>query len=273
MAHAARDPVRTHDVVRVHSHGAHSIARGRFGRRECIVSIRRTHLTFDSYAQIPNAWMRDTRLSRKARGLLAELLTHRVGWDITIESLVAGGPEGRDAMRAAIAELERHGYLMRKRLRRGDGTLSGTDYELREPATASPTAANPTEAGQPTKKTIYQEDQYPEHHDPKPTSDGSGRAMSGKQMTMLVDLTLLLEPDEPDPEGRVRRNATTWAEADELIKDQWQAIEHGGREDIAYAARQNPAVYDRLSPQGRAFVDQEDIVSWMIAAEAREVTT
>lgn len=225
------------------------------------MSIRRTHLTFDNYAQVPNDWMRDTRLSRKARGLLAELLTHRVGWDITIESLVAGGPEGRDAIRSAIGELERHGYLKRKRLRRENGTLSGSDYELREPGAVTPTAGNPPEAEPPTKKTIYQEDQVPEHHHPKPTSSRSGRAMSGKQLTMLTDLVLLTDPDEPDPEGWVRRNARTWAEADQLIKDMWQGIEHTGRDDASYDARRDPDVYSRLSPRGRAFVDQEDLTA------------
>lgn len=121
------------------------------------VSIRRARLSFDDhYAQIPNIWMRDKRLSLKARGLLAELLTHRVGWEITIESLVDSGPEGRDAIRSTIKELEQNGYLRRTRRRREDGTLSGSDYELTEPASGEPTSENPTQADPPLKKTISQ---------------------------------------------------------------------------------------------------------------------
>ena len=231
------------------------------------MSIRRSRLTFDNYAQIPNAWMRDARLSRKARGLLAELLTHRVGWEITIDSLVANGPEGRDAVRSAIKELERFGYLRRARIRRDDGTLSGADYELREPEKDAPTSENPTEGDPPPKKTIYKKNISTEDHDSKSTRTASGRAMSSKQLTMLMDLVLLLSllesSIETEPEQYVRSLVSTYDEADELIREYWQQIEHAGREDISHDARHTPEVYERLSPNARRFVDQEDIVSYM----------
>lgn len=223
------------------------------------MSIRRTRLLFDNYAQVPNAWMRDTRLSRKARGLLAELLTHRVGWEITLESLVAGGPEGRDAVRSAIKELERCGYLERQRARREDGTFSGANYELREP-----TSDNPTQDEPPLKKTISQKtmSQEDQKHG-KPTRTASGRAMSPGQLTMLMDLVLMQEHDETDPEGYVRRLVSTYDEADHLIKDYWREVEHIGRANIASDAHEDPSVYARLSPKGQAFVDREDIRPWV----------
>lgn len=230
------------------------------------MSIRRARLSFDDkYAQIPNAWMRDKRLSRKARGLLAELLTHSVGWEITIESLVNSGPEGRDAIRSTIRELEQNGYLRRTRRRREDGTLSGSDYELTEPAAGEPTSANPTQADRPLKKTISQKTISQEHQRHlKPTRTASGRAMSSRQLTMLKDLVLLLRLDEGfDPEEHVRALVSTYDQADELIKEYWQQIEHEGREDISHGARNDPEMYAHLSPEARRFVDQEDIVSWM----------
>lgn len=127
------------------------------------MSIRRTLVAFEEqYTQVPNQWVRDTRLSRKARGLLVELMSHRVGWDITIESLVKGGPEGRDGIRATLQELEAAGYLRRERERREDGTLAGTDYEIvdpwAEPTSENPTQAEPTLADPPAKKNISPED-------------------------------------------------------------------------------------------------------------------
>lgn len=133
------------------------------------MSIRRTHLAFeDHYTQLPNAWVRDKRLSRKARGLLSELMSHRAGWDITIGSLVEGGPEGRDAVRTGLQELERCGYLERRRERLGDGTLAGTDYEIADPwaekpESDGPTPDNPALVNQGTKKTIPTEDHSQEH--------------------------------------------------------------------------------------------------------------
>ena len=40
-------------------------------------TITRIHLKFErDFTQLPNAWLRDRRLSRGARGLLGEIMTH-----------------------------------------------------------------------------------------------------------------------------------------------------------------------------------------------------
>lgn len=108
---------------------------------------------------IPNAWLRDARLSRRARGLLVELMSHRPGWIISVASLQEGGPEGRDAVLGAIRELEAAGYLLRARERREDGTLGAADWVIQAPAeapmdgkpvTGQPAPGNPT----PKKNTL-----------------------------------------------------------------------------------------------------------------------
>lgn len=85
------------------------------------------------YTMMPNAWARDARLSRRARGLLLELLSHREGWQITVSGLAATGQEGRDSIRSALNELETHGYLIRGRERSEDGTLGAASYTLTDP--------------------------------------------------------------------------------------------------------------------------------------------
>lgn len=123
------------------------------------MSITRNRLSFErNFVQVPNEWMRDKRLSRRARGLLAEIMTHSVGWEITVESLVENGPEGRDAIRGAISELESAGYLTRQTTRSG-GKFSGTDYMIQEPlvpAPENPTLVNHSEnaAPAPEKPTL-----------------------------------------------------------------------------------------------------------------------
>ncbi len=133
------------------------------------MSIRRTALPHvDHFTITPNAWARDTRLSRRARGLLTELLSHRPGWEITTESLIEGGPEGRDAIRGALAELEAAGYLTREQRRDESGKLGVVDHVITdpneqtprsEPAPENPSPVLPSTANHPHKKTIPLEDQ------------------------------------------------------------------------------------------------------------------
>jgi len=107
--------------------------------------IRRNRLAYEErFTQIPNAWMRDKRLSRRARGLLAEIMTHRINWRITLTSLQEGGPEGRDAISAGIKELIALGYLKRAQKRSATGRMQEIEYELCDPtATADTTSSEP----------------------------------------------------------------------------------------------------------------------------------
>lgn len=71
------------------------------------------------FLTVPNATLRDARLSRRARGLLVELLSYADGWETNSDDLarIERGPEGRDAIRGALRELESTGYLLRARVR------------------------------------------------------------------------------------------------------------------------------------------------------------
>jgi hypothetical protein len=80
--------------------------------------IIRGHHNFDGqFTQIPNAWLRDARLSYKARGLLSELMSHTPGFEVSRERLSKNGQDGDRAIRSAIRELEDVGYLKRSQNR------------------------------------------------------------------------------------------------------------------------------------------------------------
>lgn len=80
------------------------------------------------FTQIYNGALRDKRMSRRARGLLGELLTHSDGFGITVASLITEH-EGRDAVANALKEMEAYGYLRRRRvIDPVTGKLGGSEY-------------------------------------------------------------------------------------------------------------------------------------------------
>jgi hypothetical protein len=98
--------------------------------------IRRDVMSTDQFTQVANALFRDGRLSFKAKGIFGYLSTHCSGWQVTVADLVRVGPDGREAVRTGLQELERHRYLIWERLRRPDGTLGEIIYCITDrPAT------------------------------------------------------------------------------------------------------------------------------------------
>lgn len=59
--------------------------------------------------------LEDSRLSFRAKGLLAYLLTKPDDWTINYRQLVKVGPDRKTATLSALQELESNGYLVRER--------------------------------------------------------------------------------------------------------------------------------------------------------------
>ena len=86
--------------------------------------------TNSGYTIINNKILREKRLSLKAKGLHTFLTSLPEDWDYTVEGLTKILPEGRDAIRATLNELEAFGYLVRERERDAQGHLIGTIYTI-----------------------------------------------------------------------------------------------------------------------------------------------
>jgi hypothetical protein len=119
--------------------------------------IRGHHDFDDHFAQIPNSWLRDARLSFKARGLLALLMSHREGWSLSVNALASQNQEGKDAIRSAIQELEGYGYLYRTQSNEG-GKFGEAIWITTDPSDL-PLADFPTTDNPTPKNTIIKEDQ------------------------------------------------------------------------------------------------------------------
>lgn len=81
------------------------------------------------WTSIPNETLEDRRLSWRARGILAYLLSRPANWETDSERLAAIAKEGRDAVRTALTELEKARYLFRVKIQ-GEGGLWATEYVL-----------------------------------------------------------------------------------------------------------------------------------------------
>lgn len=94
------------------------------------MEIHRSHPE-SGFTIIPDATLRDPRLSYAARGVLAEILSRPDDWVTTADAIwrrarsergTAG--EGRGALRGVFAELADAGYLHRARRQRGRGRFT-----------------------------------------------------------------------------------------------------------------------------------------------------
>jgi len=116
--------------------------------------VRGFHSFDDHFTQIPNEWLRDSRLTFKARGLLAMLLSHSEGWSLSIAAIAEQNQEGKDAIRSAIAELQEFGYLSRSQV--NDNGRFGEAVWVTQDPTATPLAGFPSSgfpsSGNPTPK-------------------------------------------------------------------------------------------------------------------------
>ena len=110
------------------------------------------------YTVMSNHHLRNKELSLKAKGLLSQMLSLPEDWDYTLKGLSLINREKIDAIREAIKELERAGYIVRSRERDEKGRLRGTDYIIYEqpPNLDLPTLENPT-LGNPTLENPTQE--------------------------------------------------------------------------------------------------------------------
>ena len=96
------------------------------------------------YTVMSNHHLRNKELSLKAKGLLSQMLSLPEDWDYTLAGLSFINREKIDAIREAIKELERAGYIVRSRERDEKGRLRGTDYVIFEQPQTSPVSDLPT---------------------------------------------------------------------------------------------------------------------------------
>ena len=97
------------------------------------------------YTVMSNHHLRNHALSLKAKGLLSQMLSLPDDWDYTLQGLAQINKESIDAIREAVRELERAGYIKRSRERDERGCLRGTVYTIYEQPRTEPTPEDPAQ--------------------------------------------------------------------------------------------------------------------------------
>jgi hypothetical protein len=99
-----------------------------------------------NYTVMSNHHFKEKGMSLKAKGLLSLMLSLPDDWDYSISGLATLSKDGKDSIMSALAELEKFGYLTRKRLTNEKGQFAGVEYNIYEiPQPKEPITEKPNE--------------------------------------------------------------------------------------------------------------------------------
>ncbi len=82
------------------------------------------------FTQIANKCLNDKRISLKAKGLMALLMSNAEEWDFYLNEIVTRSTDGLDGTRSGLVELENFGYLKRYRVKDDKGKYTGKNLWL-----------------------------------------------------------------------------------------------------------------------------------------------
>jgi hypothetical protein len=108
------------------------------------------------FGAAPNDLLNNPEISFRAKGLYAFINSKPQDWDFSVESIANQNKEGKDAIRAAIKELEANGYLIRQKYKDSFGQFHIQYLLIENPMAENPTTEN-SDGGkplQPNKKEL-----------------------------------------------------------------------------------------------------------------------
>ena len=132
------------------------------------------------YTVMSNHHLRNKELSLKAKGLLSQMLSLPEDWDYTLAGLSYINRESIDAIRTAVWELEKAGYITRRQGRDEKGKMTAIEYTIYEQPQTPPEPKNPTLENPTTDKPIL-ENPTPD----KPTTENPTQLNKDIQKTDL----------------------------------------------------------------------------------------
>ena len=175
------------------------------------------------YTVMSNHHLRNKELTLKAKGLLSQMLSLPENWDYTLAGLSYINRESIDAIRTAVWELEKAGYITRRQGRDEKGKMTAIEYTIYEqpqspgshspglenPIPGNPTSENPTQLNKDISKTNL------------PNKEKSNTDLSSTHSIPIHSLNPLPYGEgsaEPPEKKRTERN-DAYRVYEEIIKD------------------------------------------------------
>jgi hypothetical protein len=119
------------------------------------MTILRTPRPQINFTILSNEILRDDRLSFRARGILASVLSRPDNWRTNADSLANESIEGRGAILTALKELEKLGYLERTKYQNELGHWVSDSLIYDQPKFGYPTSVEPTSENSTLLKELY----------------------------------------------------------------------------------------------------------------------
>ena len=185
------------------------------------------------YTVMSNHHLRNKELSLKAKGLLSQMLSLPEDWDYTLAGLSYINRESIDAIRTAVWELEKAGYITRRQGRDEKGKMTAIEYTIYEqpqppaldcPVLENPTADNPIlenpTPDNPTSENPMQLNKDIQRTD-LPKKEKSNTDLSSTDSIPIHSLNPLpYDGEAATPPERKRKEATdAYSVYEEIIKD------------------------------------------------------
>ena len=184
------------------------------------------------YTVMSNHHLRNKELSLKAKGLLSQMLSLPEDWDYTLAGLSLINRESIDAIRTAVWELEKAGYITRRQGRDEKGKMTAIEYTIYEqpqppeldcPVLENPTADNPILENPTTDNPTLENPMQLNKDISKtnlPKKEKSNTDLSSTHSIPFHSLNPSPLEDAAQPPERKRKEATdAYSVYEEIIKD------------------------------------------------------
>ena len=164
-----------------------------------------------NYTVMSNHHLRNKTLTLKAKGLLSQMLSLPDAWDFTLAGLSHINRESVDAIRTAVWELEKSGYIVRRQERDDKGKMSAIEYIIYEqPQEQTAPTDTPEEKGCPSLDYPILENPTSDNPTSEKPTQLSKEALNKNKSTTDLSNTYsipLLSPRERENDG-TERNGT-----------------------------------------------------------------